>query len=287
MVKVSIGMPVHNANKYLRDCLDSIQRQSFRDFEVIIVDDGSTDNSFEICQEYVTKDSRFKLIHQDNSGVSKARNTCLAYMSGKFITWIDSDDWVDEDYLELLVNTQENTHADIVHMGFKSYRDNNIYVADFKTLYGQYNYNMPKKVAISDIFLRKYGTITVWGDLTNSRLYRGFRFSEDNTFEDAGNKFKLYLQANKIALSDQARYIYRIHNESLTQNIMRDTEELERIMLTVNNYEKLLYYLTLADFEFDYFKSLYIDWLDNEIDRSNNEKIRNYLVRHRQLINLR
>ena len=63
MVKVSIGMPIHNANKYLRNCLDSIQRQSFRDFEVIMVDDGSTDNSFEICQEYVAKDRRFKLIH--------------------------------------------------------------------------------------------------------------------------------------------------------------------------------------------------------------------------------
>ena len=132
-------------------------------------------------------------------------------------------------------------------------------------------------------FVRKYGIITVWGDLVNAQLYKGFVFSEDNTFEDTGNKFKLYLQANDIVLSDQAKYIYRVHGESLTQNIMRDTSELKRIKMTISNYEKLLYYLRLANFEFDYFESLYRDWLNNEIDRNSNEKIRKYLVKHRRL----
>ena len=248
-----------------------------------MVDDGSTDNSFEICQEYVFRDSRFKLYHQSNFGVATARNTCLKHMYGEFVAWIDGDDWVEKDYLETLVNLQTNTNADIIHMGFKSYRNDNMYVADLKTLYGKFNYNLPKKVAISDVFVRKYGIITVWGDLVNAQLYKGFVFSEDNTFEDTGNKFKLYLQANDIVLSDQAKYIYRVHGESLTQNIMRDTSELKRIKMTISNYEKLLYYLRLANFEFDYFESLYRDWLNNEIDRNSNEKIRKYLVKHRRL----
>ena len=276
-------MPVYNVGRYLNQCLESISQQTFRDFEVIMVDNGSTDNSFEICQEYVFRDSRFKLYHQSNFGVATARNTCLKHMYGEFVAWIDGDDWVEKDYLETLVNLQTNTNADIIHMGFKSYRNDNMYVADFKTLYGKFNYNLPKKVAISDVFVRKYGIITVWGDLVNAQLYKGFVFSEDNTFEDTGNKFKLYLQANDIVLSDQAKYIYRVHGESLTQNIMRDTSELKRIKMTISNYEKLLYYLRLANFEFDYFESLYRDWLNNEIDRNSNEKIRKYLVKHRRL----
>ena len=283
MVALSICMPVYNVGRYLNQCLESISQQTFRDFEVIMVANGSTDNSFEICQEYVFRDSRFKLYHQSNFGVATARNTCLKHMYGEFVAWIDGDDWVEKDYLETLVNLQTNTNADIIHMGFKSYRNDNMYVADFKTLYGKFNYNLPKKVAISDVFVRKYGIITVWGDLVNAQLYKGFVFSEDNTFEDTGNKFKLYLQANDIVLSDQAKYIYRVHGESLTQNIMRDTSELKRIKMTISNYEKLLYYLRLANFEFDYFESLYRDWLNNEIDRNSNEKIRKYLVKHRRL----
>ena len=283
MVALSICMPVYNVGRYLNQCLESISQQTFRDFEVIMVDNGSTDNSFEICQEYVFRDSRFKLYHQSNFGVATARNTCLKHMYGEFVAWIDGDDWVEKDYLETLVNLQTNTNADIIHMGFKSYRNDNMYVADFKTLYGKFNCNLPKKVAISDVFVRKYGIITVWGDLVNAQLYKGFVFSEDNTFEDTGNKFKLYLQANDIVLSDQAKYIYRVHGESLTQNIMRDTSELKRIKMTISNYEKLLYYLRLANFEFDYFESLYRDWLNNEIDRNSNEKIRKYLVKHRRL----
>ena len=114
MVKVSIGIPLHNVEEYLRACLDSIMNQTFKDFEVIMVDDGSTDNSFSICQEYVAKDSRFKLIYQANSGVARARNICLKYMKGEYITWIDSDNVVDDNYLERLLEVQEKTGADIV-----------------------------------------------------------------------------------------------------------------------------------------------------------------------------
>ena len=114
MVKVSIGIPVYNVSEYLRQCLDSVLIQTFTDFEVILVDDGSTDDSFRICQEYISRDKRFKLIHQENKGLAGARNTCLRYMTGDFIAWLDSDDWLEDDYLEKLVNTQVKTGADIV-----------------------------------------------------------------------------------------------------------------------------------------------------------------------------
>src|SRR5699024_9799093 len=100
MVKVSIGIPVYNVSEYLRQCLDSVLIQTFTDFEVILVDDGSTDDSFRICQEYVSRDKRFKLIHQENKGLAGARNTCLRYMTGDFIAWLDSDDWLEDDRSE-------------------------------------------------------------------------------------------------------------------------------------------------------------------------------------------
>ncbi|MSE04388.1 glycosyltransferase [Lactobacillus salivarius] len=104
MVKVSIGVPVYNVAEYLRECLDSIMNQTFKDFEVIMVDDGSTDDSFSICQEYVAKDKRFKLIHQENKGNGGSRNTCLRNMQGEYITWVDSDDRVKTNYLEKLIH---------------------------------------------------------------------------------------------------------------------------------------------------------------------------------------
>ena len=118
MVKVSIGIPVYNVAKYLRQCLDSIVKQTFTDFEVIMTDDGSNDDSFNICQEYVAKDSRFKLIHQENKGAAEARNTCLKHMKGKYVTWVDSDDIINPDYLEKLMTTILETQSDIVQCMF-------------------------------------------------------------------------------------------------------------------------------------------------------------------------
>ena len=120
MVKVSIGIPIYNVSEYLHQCLNSVLSQTFTDFEVILVDDGSTDDSFRIFQEYVSRDKRFKLIHQENKGLAGARNTCLKHMTGDFIAWLDSDDWLENDYLERLVSTQAKTGADIVCIGIKT-----------------------------------------------------------------------------------------------------------------------------------------------------------------------
>ena len=95
---ISIVIPIYNAASYLQQCLDSIKNQSFTDFEVIMVNDGSTDASKEICMNYVATDNRFRLINQINSGVSSARNTGIELSRGKWITFIDSDDWIDCDY---------------------------------------------------------------------------------------------------------------------------------------------------------------------------------------------
>jgi glycosyltransferase involved in cell wall biosynthesis len=113
MPEVSVIVPVYNVENKIRRCLDSLREQSFTDFEVILVEDGSPDSSGKICDEYAAMDSRFRVIHQVNQGVSVARNNGIKAANGRYIGFVDSDDYVDQDYIKCLYETAEKTHSDI------------------------------------------------------------------------------------------------------------------------------------------------------------------------------
>ena len=101
---ISVIVPVYNVEKYLNKCIDSIINQTYKNLEIILVDDGSQDSSGKICDEYTKKDNRIKVIHKENGGVSSARNIGLNNATGEWIAFIDADDWVDEEYLQTLFN---------------------------------------------------------------------------------------------------------------------------------------------------------------------------------------
>lgn len=124
MPEVSIIVPIYNVEKYLRRCIDSILNQTFEDFELILIDDGSTDDSASICEEYVIKDKRVKYIYQDNRGVSEARNKGIESCCGKYIQFIDSDDYVDRDFIEILIKKIKKDKSDIAFIGFYNEYDN-------------------------------------------------------------------------------------------------------------------------------------------------------------------
>lgn len=111
---VSIIVPVYNAQQYIRRCVDSILNQEYTDFELLLIDDGSTDSSGEICDEYAQKDTRIRVVHKENSGVSDSRNLALDYATGKYIQFLDSDDWITPDATRLLVRSAEEYHCDMV-----------------------------------------------------------------------------------------------------------------------------------------------------------------------------
>lgn len=294
MPRISIGVPFHNVEEYLPQCLDSIIDQTFTDFEVIMVDDGSTDSSFEICQKYAAKDSRFKLFYQENGGVAKARNNCLRHMTGDFITWIDSDDWIEKDYLEKLADTQKETDADIVSTGLKTFRDGNFYIVNGN----MEKYNdfpdrvIPTKVAIADMFGSKYLLVNMCGNLVDAELYNGFVFSGNLMYEDYGNKYKLFLKSKKIVGLPGSGYIYRIHSSSIMGSNRTNAFEVEfnNKVIAIQHLERLIFYLEISNFELGYFYDLYRQWLDGQIVKDNGwtieeqEKSNNFILKRKKLL---
>ena len=112
--KISVIIPVYNREKSLKKCLDSVMGQTYKNLEIILVDDGSKDSSGVICDEYAAGDSRIKVIHQQNAGVAAARNAGLAMATGDYIGWVDSDDWIEPDMYECMLDNAQKYEADIV-----------------------------------------------------------------------------------------------------------------------------------------------------------------------------
>lgn len=109
---ISVIVPVYKVEKYIKKCIESIINQTYENLEIILVDDGSPDNCGKICDEYAKKDKRIKVIHKENGGVSSARNLGLEKSNGQYITFIDSDDWIEEEYCEILLTTLKEQNAD-------------------------------------------------------------------------------------------------------------------------------------------------------------------------------
>ena len=116
--KISVIVPVYKVEKYLDNCIESIVNQTYRNLEIILVDDGSPDNCPAMCDKWAKKDSRIKVIHKENGGVSEARNTALDVITGEYVTFVDSDDWIDSDMLEYMQSELEMNTADIACIGF-------------------------------------------------------------------------------------------------------------------------------------------------------------------------
>ena len=130
--KISIIMPVYNVEDYIGKCIDSVLAQTLKEFEFLIVDDGSKDKSGQICDEYAAKDSRIQVIHKENGGAPSARNTAMEIAKGKYMYFMDADDWAEKTMLEKLYNTAEENQAQLVVTGFfiDTYYDGNKHISE-------------------------------------------------------------------------------------------------------------------------------------------------------------
>ena len=215
---ISIVIPIYNVENYLRQCLDSIVAQTYQNFECLLINDGSPDHSADICREYVSKDSRFRYFEKENGGVSSARNLGIEHSKGEYITFIDSDDWVDSDYLEVLYTTLLEEGADIAVSTYKQFNmdDNCYYVHSYQRGYERKVFTN-KELIDSLSSLDQYDNTYIFASckLVSKKLLKHIHFNHYTSYgEDMEYWYKLYLTSKAIVYENKDTYIYRTDNDS-------------------------------------------------------------------------
>ena len=214
---ISIIVPIYNVENYLRQCLDSIISQTYQNFECLLINDGSPDNSADICREYVSKDSRFRYFEKENGGVSSARNFGIECSKGQYITFIDSDDWVDSDYLEVLYRALIEEQADIAISTYKQFNmdDNCYYVHSYQRGYDRKVFTNAELVDSLPLLYRYDSTYNfVSCKLVSREILKYIRFNLSTSYgEDMEFWYKLYLTSRKIVYENKDTYIYRTNND--------------------------------------------------------------------------
>ncbi len=201
--KVSVIIPVYNVEKYLKKCVDSVLNQSYQDFEVILVDDGSTDNSGKLCDEF--KSEKVTVIHKENGGLSDARNAGTEIAKGEYVTWIDSDDTIHADYIKILISMAEEYHTDMSIGEILSYKENTEIVyekKDYKT------FVFTGHEAFERMLRGKLHSTSACGFLIKTELAQKYTFPYGKYHEDDFTTYKYFLDSTKVAYIEQPLYFY-------------------------------------------------------------------------------
>lgn len=207
---ISIIVPVYKVEPYLRQCVDSILNQTYRDIEVLLIDDGSPDRCGEICDEYAKKDQRIRVFHTENKGLSAARNLGLREAKGEYIGFVDSDDWIEPDMYEVLLKRMQETGADISVCSFWLENTGTKEASDYaKAIY----VGKESLRALVDGQLSNY----VWNKLYCKTIFQTLVFPCGRNHEDIASMHLIINQAKSIAVLGATKYHYRIRNESITK----------------------------------------------------------------------
>ena len=219
MPKVSVIVPVYKTEKFLKKCLDSIISQTLNDIEIICINDGSPDNCLEILNSYAAKDKRIIIINQENSGPSCCRNNGMKVATGEFISFVDSDDWIDKDYLEKLYNAAEKNNADIAVCGIK--RTKGLYWRYYlKDLKEEVTENTNRKFQICDVPSRSY----VWNKIyrRNKLNQYNLQFVPNRCFEDMIFTPQALFYLGKLVSVPNVYYNYRINRNSIIKTYIKN-----------------------------------------------------------------
>lgn len=258
---ISIIVPIYNVENYLRQCLDSIMSQTYQNFECLLINDGSPDNSADICREYVSKDSRFRYFEKENGGLSDARNHGIRQSKGAYLTFVDSDDWLDSYYIETLYDIMIKHKSDVSIACYGAYDEERAtylfyaYGDEYEKVYsGREVVEQLPKFEGGDLTFQ-----TSWGILSKRELFDQITFPVGRINEDIGTNYKLFMQAEKIAYIHKNLYFYRIRktsisNSGFSEKMMRDDHDLrlERIaMVALKGYD-ISHYIQQHRFYLDY-----------------------------------
>lgn len=209
---ISIIVPIYNVEKYLRRCIDSVLKQSYQNLEVWLVDDGSPDDCPAICDEYVSRDNRVKIIHKKNGGLADARNVALDKAIGDYIVCVDSDDYISPTHIEGLYKLIEQYDADVAINTSCSFLEGNEPKpkdADKKV------YTYDGLHAVETMFYQERFDTSAWGKMYKRELFDGIRYPKGLLFEDLPTTYRLLLKANKVAFQDVQSYYYLLRADSI------------------------------------------------------------------------
>ena len=210
MIPVSVIIPVYNVDLYLREALDSVINQTYEDLEIIVINDGSTDNSGKICNEYALKDSRIRVIHQKNKGISAARNTGLDAMSGELVVFLDPDDAYLPEYVKTLVETQIQNESDIVVCRYVSYKETGkLNISHRKALKPAMGHCSINRIEALQALVRREINSSVWNKIYRRELWNNVRFPEGHVYEDIATTHLVMDLSNKVTVIDDVLYMHR------------------------------------------------------------------------------
>lgn len=212
---ISVIVPVYKVEQYLEKCIDSIINQTYKNLEIILVDDGSPDNCGKICDDYAEKDSRIKVVHKENGGLSDARNAGYEFVNGEYISFIDSDDYIATDFYEILVNTMVKENSDIVECGVVKFCENediktenkNPVVRSFDTV-----------EALESLVEEKDFHQHVWNKLYKTELVMDVKFEKGKLNEDEFWTYQIFGKAKKVSRISVGLYYYLQRGGSIMGN---------------------------------------------------------------------
>lgn len=235
MPEISIIVPIYKTEKYLNRCVNSLINQTFKNFELILVDDGSPDACPVLCDKWGKRDTRIKVIHKKNGGLSSARNAGLNIAQGKYIGFVDSDDWIEPDMYELLYNAAEKYQTDYSAVNMLITKKEQVSI--YQPTYNEVVYDREQ---LFEIFFRivtddiKY---CVCDKLYRSEIILDTRFKEGIRFEDIDFNFRILQKCRKAVLINQIKYYYFYNEEGITRNAVIP-EDLQ-LLKVWNNIEKI------------------------------------------------
>lgn len=232
---ISIIIPVYNVEKYLDKCLDTIINQTYKNIEIIIVNDGSTDNSLDICNKYKSLDNRVKLFSIKNTGLSGARNYGIKKSTGKYLSFIDSDDYIDLDMIEVLYRNIINEKADLSCCSFYEVFKDGIK----KKSKEDKTYIMNGKKTIEKSFLDEGLSVYTWNKLYDKKLFKNIEFPLHKKSQDRYIMYEIFDKAKRVVYQSICKYYY-VQRKSSTANNLKDinTDSIEASLNAINYLKK-------------------------------------------------
>ena len=215
---ISVLVPVYNVEKYLCRCLDSILAQTFTDYEILLVDDGSTDHSGGICDAYAAEHACIRVIHQKNGGVSKARNVLLSAARGEYLTFVDSDDALEPGYLETLLHDLEEIGADLAICSWSEISSDGVRTEltwDHKEKGFQV---WTTEQAVKSLLYQKGIDNNTWGKLYTRGVLKDVVFPAGKTYEDLAVAYQIFLKAKRVCYRPEALYLYTTNTSGISQS---------------------------------------------------------------------